>query len=537
MKDEPATTTTATFDHDDYAPFLEAVHSHFQDTAGPAGGPFFTTDAADLFLAFLAALPDHERQHHTCHACRRFVEQYGGLVTIDGDGRTLPVMWPPDAPGFYGPALEAAARIVRKAKVTGAFLSRLPVWGQPVTGKWHHMAVTPPPALVSRLPRPSEAMAEKREEYGMLQRGLADFTPKTIKQALAILKADVLYRSEKVLGVAKWLHDLHTRRTAAKGKQAKDNLVWLAVATAPAGFCHVRTTMIGTLLEDIASGMALETVKRRFAEKMAPLQYQRPQAAPTAGNIAKAEKLFAEMGLAPALRRRYARLEEVLPHAIWAPVPAKKTEPEGGVFGHLKPKDANPAVAPMVPETTMTWVKFRDTVLPEAERIEFYVPRASTSYLGLLTAADPEAPPIIQWDRPEKRNPVSWYLYAYGSRPQTWNLTAGEWANVTALVPLPSQWDPERDYSHFAPGIVVLLKGCQDTSGQASVGLFPEILRGDLREVRATIEAYSRGAKAEGAEDADACGLDLRKGQRWNQKFRVTSKDGTQMVVTLDRWD
>lgn len=53
--------------------------------------------------------------------------------------------------------------------------------------------------------------------------------------------------------------------------------------------------MIGTLLDDIASGMSFDSVSRRFAEKMHPLQYQRPQAAPSAGNIAQAEKIVEKL--------------------------------------------------------------------------------------------------------------------------------------------------------------------------------------------------------------------------------------------------
>ena len=34
------------------------------------------------------------RQHHNCQACRRFVQRYGGLVTVKPDGRVCSAVWP-----------------------------------------------------------------------------------------------------------------------------------------------------------------------------------------------------------------------------------------------------------------------------------------------------------------------------------------------------------------------------------------------------------------------------------------------------------
>src|SRR5689334_9402588 len=67
-----------------------AVNRRFRETLG---GPLFRTDAAGLFEAFLAALPEHERQQHDCSACRHFIQRFGGVVRIDSEGRLIPAMW------------------------------------------------------------------------------------------------------------------------------------------------------------------------------------------------------------------------------------------------------------------------------------------------------------------------------------------------------------------------------------------------------------------------------------------------------------
>ena len=522
----------------DYEAVLQNIRDRFAASINGGKVPLFTTDADGLFAAFLTALPDSDRQHYTCHACRHFVDRFGGLVTIREDGSTTSAVWDSEsAPEAFEGPIRAMERLVRRAKVTGVFLSSLPVWGQPVTGDWHHFAVTPTRSILFERAtmNAGQAMAEKHEDYGQVQRALAEFPIELVTQAVTILKAEALYRSEKFLGVAEWLERLHRARAGVRGP-ARDNLTWLAVATAPAGFCHPRSSMIGTLLEDIAAGMPFETVKRRFTEKVHPLQYQRPQAAPTAGAIAQAEKVVAQLGAAGALRRRFARIDEV--QALWRPAEPKPAEtPAEGVFSHLTPKGAQPKGSGIVlPPTTMTWDKFRRTVLPEAETIEFYVP-GHDNYCALVTAAEPEAPPILQWDSLERRNPVSWYVYHGGSPANRWGLTSGAYYKVTAVTLQPSAWFDETAFSHQGGGVLFVLDGAKDSVWErAGAGIFPETLRSEFHGIRSTIEAYSRNASIEGYDQSSACGVVLDKGGKWSARFRVTS-NGTRLEYVLDRFD
>lgn len=508
-----------------YTSFLQAQREHF---APVASSPLFTTNSTGLWPAFLAALPENERQHHTCRSCQTFVERFGDLVTIDSTGHTSPAMWGA-APDFYAPAFAVLRKLVSSSKVTGVFLSSEKTLGTPVTGEWQHMAVSPDKARVfhaTALKTASQAMAEKREEFGMLCRGLAEFGPEVVAQALTIVQANALYRVEKVEGVVKWLSELHAARS--RRGVVRDNVTWLAVASAPAGFCHVKSTMVGTLLEDIAAGLEFGEIKRRFAEKMDPTKYLRPQAAPKAGNIAQAEKVVAELGAAGALRRRFARLDEVV--ALWRTGGDLAAAAEGGVFSHLAPKSK----ALDVRAPSMSWAKFRDTVLPTATKIDFLVPSGHHSFVALLTAADPAAPLIFQWD-----NPVSYYVYAGGSPALRWNLMAGKWAAVTAVALKPSQWDSERTYSHFGEGAFFVLDGAVDTETGQGNAIFPENLRSEFHGIRATIEAYSRSAEIEGREGASACGWMMIKGSErgFACEVRVTTKSTGPIVYTLDRWD
>jgi hypothetical protein len=529
-----------TADDDSYDAFLAAVRARF-DAACAALGPrpaLFVAAVPELLAVFLEALPIELRASQTCATCRDFLRRYGGLVSIDAHGETRSVLWAPEGvPEPYATATRALATAVHAAPIDRVFLSSEASWGHATKGPWSHLAVTPPGACVfaaTGIKTAAQAAAERREDRQTLLRGLDEFPADQIKRAVALLRTDALYRSEKCLGVAEWLLGVHDQRRSARSERRRDNLLWLAAATAPPGFCHVRSTMIGTLLEDLVAGLPYESVQARFSAKMHPLQYQRPTAAPSAQNIARAEAIVAQLKTAGALERRFATLADI--EAVWRPTPAP-TAKSGGVFAHLKARVAPGGITLDAPPTVMTWDKFSRTVVPEAARIEYYVPASNQSYLALVTARHAEAPPILQWDSPERRNPVSLYVYVNGSAPATWNLRPDVYHAVTAITLAPAMWHATSSKSHHTQLALFVLEDARDLSYKSGAGFFPEFLRSEYHEIRATLEAYAKSAVIDGKNKASACGISLQKGATWNQRFRVTSRDGITQAYTLDRWD
>lgn len=510
----------------DYSVLLESIHASFAAVTA-AHTHLFATDAAGLNELYLDSLPA-DRQGHNCAACRQFISRYGGLVGITKSGDTVPAMWDPQAvPDFYRPAVSRLHDAVKKARVTSLLVSGQPVWGRPVTGTWRHLAVEPPAAMIHRERAVTAAQfaAAKRDNLKTVSAALREWTVPMLDQALRILEAGAVDRAEKFVAPVRWLRDLHGRPKGRRG----DNVLWRAIAAAPEGYCHPKASVIGPLLADIAAGLPFATIKARFDAKVGPLIYQRPQAAPTAGNIKAAEALVDRLGLAPALERRFARLDDV--QTIWRP----RSEPQpagGGVFGHLLPKQAAQVRPVDLPEVTITWEKFARTVLPAAERLEINVP-SHGHFIALTTAAHADPPPILKWDREAERNPVSWYVYPNGSPAQQWGLTGGNWAKVTAIVPLPTLWGT-RPMPFLGEGVAAVIEGAVDGANRDSA-LFPENLKNDLHAVRATIEAYSRSAALSGRETASACGYDIRSSSA--DCVLRSLNGGSWTTYRVDRWD
>ncbi len=534
MSDVPLSSPVNALLDDGYEDFIAAVRAQFS-AAIVRSTQLFRTDATDLWNDYLAAAPDAQRKARTCSTCRKFVERYGSLVTIDEGGNLTPAMWREDAPPAYRAAAETLAKKVANANVTGPFRSAAAELGKATTGEWTHLAVDLPAShrWASLVTTAHQEMASKAQERKMLLRGLDEFPLEAVRKAELMLRTGRLFRSEKCEGIAKWLLELHERRAAERNERLRANLTWLAVGRAPPGFCHVKGGMIGTLLEDVVADVPFAELKRRFDAKMHPLQYQRAQVAPSAENIAQAEKLVATLRTAGALERRFARLADV--QAVWRSKqrPAPKNE---GVFGHLRPAGDDGPFTLGAKALVMTWVKFAAEVLPTADSIELAIAFGKQPYAAIVTAKNADAPPILQWDHEERRNPASLYLYVNGSNPETWNLTAGQNRAVTAVILQPSMLDPERARRHQGASVVFLLAGARDTSHVAGGGLFCENLRSEYHPIRRTLEAHFNQATIEGRDEAEACGLCLSKGGVWNAVLRVTS-GGIRAEYTLDRWD
>lgn len=386
----------------------ELVNYRF-NTIVENGGKLFTTNVEGLYEAYLENLPAEERQTYNCNACRHFINRFGGLVTINEDGEMISAVWDAiSAPKFFAKSIAAMNKLVMKSRVDGIFLSDEKNLGYPKTGVWSHIHAKQPNSIIyrDRVKTAHQAMAEKREEFGMVNRALQDFTPEHVAQALELINAEVLYRGDKAKGNVLWFDELAVKvANAGRNANVKRNLVWLAVVNAPAGFTHIRSNATGTLLKNIAAGYSVTVIAEEFKKVMDPANHMRSQTGPSAAQIYEAEKMIEKMGLAPSLRRRYARLDEIA--TFWKHKPkmiplAMDLRP--GVFSHLTAttKQGNSV---QMPATTMTWDKFQRTVLKSAEQIEVLVDNPN-KLMAMVTAADDTAENILQWT-----NPFSWYYH------------------------------------------------------------------------------------------------------------------------------
>lgn len=512
-------------ENDGYETFLAGIERKFLDAVNEGKEPIFTTDARDLWRMFMAGLPFEAKQHYNCRACRTFVERYGGLVRVNRNtGALVPIMWDGVVPVFFTKAVANMEYRVKRSNITGVFVTSEAELGTRRTNGWHHMAVEVPLPMRyrSKVTSAQQEAARLKEDYRALTEAMRAYDTGDIKRALAFLHSGELLRADKFIPWAGWF--LNLKEKAMNRVSNLDSFVWLTVAAAPAGYCHIKGSALGALLDDVADRRSTPRIREAHNARVDPLNYMRPKAAPTTQNVQRAEDIVERLGLARSLERRFARLDE-LPK-MWTP---EKKAAKTGVFAALLPgKEETRTGVDVDRAQTITWAKFAKTVLPMAQEIEVGLVSAEKYNLGaMVTARYLSAPPIIRWDKKGERNPLSWYVYAGGSSPRDWGLSSG-WVKVTAITPRPDGAD----------SVMLVLDGAKDqrhrTAGSA---LFPEILIPELREVRATIEAHSAKSPLYGFSDSNACGVLLPAADgSIHLTVRVRTRYGLEKYH-IDRWD
>lgn len=543
MPTEPVKWPTGCAGDDEYNGFVARVQARLAKNVAD-GRPIFQTDATGLFTHYIAGFQREHRQSHNCRACEHFIERVGSLAIIGDNGKLRSAVFEvSDAPAHYVNSIDnVVTAIEESASIVSPFYSDELHWGKKRDGIWSHYNVKNPAPWVRADKTAGQGMAEKIQDRELVRRALREYPLDVVVKAKQIVDSNTLARTEKVAGVADWFHNLHKNMAAARGSVKKDLVLWQAVATAAPGWAHIGNTMIGTLLDDIKKGKPLEDIKAMFAAKMDPTKYLRPEAAPTQGAIVSAEKLVERLGIAASLVRRYAYMSDIT-DTRWSPRPAKapRAASSGGVFANVQPKqDAERAVTRSAASPApMTWAKFERDYLPNAVSIKFRTNAGARSYFGLTTAHDMDAPPILQWDTPERRIPVSSYMYHGGSTPAEWMVNGD--VPVECIIANPAHWHGTRS-SNSTDLVGFVLRGAYDRrrlQGREGSALFPETLKSELHGIRKVVEAHSENEGLRGDVSRQAAGVFYTGNTNgWNGcMLLVTDASGVETAITLDRFE
>lgn len=500
-------------------------------------GRIFKTDAGDVAGTFLASFPESDRQYHNCRCCLEFLRRYGDLAVLTDVMTLEPLLWAEDAtkgvPSYYRRSVEWMRAAVERARIVEPFFIEPAEWGVKRSGGFDHFHVEIDHKYrwTRRDITAEQRTAQLKEDFRTLQHAQNVTKPITLDLAIDMLRAGRLERAEKLLPMAEFLK-------AAQGLSGRGETrvrqLWAMVVTAPAGFCSPRSSALGALLEDIVAGHTAGVIQQRHNSRVAPDKYQRAQAPASDGNIAQAEKLFERLGLQSALRRRTALSSELV--RAWVPVPQKGHS--SSLFGHLRSDARGKAERQLTSGAPqrVTWSSFRKRQLEGGvQAMEVRVP-ARGQFTAMTTQADPGARPLMLWDSEECRNPFAWYTYVDGSMAHNWGLLPGSWATVDCVSLLPHMWQGEDRFAHLPAGALFVLSGAADRHN-SFVGLFPELIRGDLHSVRSTIEAYSRSAKREQCPPGQqAAGLMITSAGTGELEVRVRTANGFASYI-IDRWE
>jgi len=472
--------------------------------------------------------------------------------------------------------VRAVKKLVSEAKIEREFRVQKNDMciGNETTGDFHHFFLK---FRDSRLKRRTPGVVELATDDAtrMLTRVLDDYSIDIIREAHRLLKGDKLHNASHHLAAITWLLGIHDDRLLDKAKtqEARANLITrIAAATWFQALSQLRSGALSTLLEDVKAGTEFGVIERKWNAINDPLQYLRPQAAPSAGNIAAAERLMKELNVTEHdMRRRQLTYSDIPDNVkIWQSrrtLDKIHTEPKAdGIFSSVVPKagrEKEIKTTPTefewridsTPPTKITFSRLVTDVLPTTTKLEMHViPRAP---LCFFITGFKGTKPLMQWH--SDSNLASWYYPGRAGPVVKHNLKPDTWNEVSCLMPFPHLWDgipatttfalPSEKtvengfkYYHTKNGLryLLCLKGVTQED-RRSLCLFPSLLKAEFHGVRSTIEAYSNKTNQEVVEDLEAkggivAGLKVDKSD-YSVKLRVTDEKGGIEVYQIVLFD
>lgn len=483
------------------------------------GPHLYSTKTKGLSSVYRGAFPEAEQQHHNCHCCRSFLNEFGGAVFIAQDGRAIPALWDESvAIGEYADSVKAVLREINKTGVQNVLLTIQEQWGQPVTGQWTHLWM---PAQADAI-RDEQTLVPCRAGFNLeatlLTKAVDSFSREVLAVAINALKA-LGKGGERWLPQIEWLWGVQERLAAidkVDGERRRKNLILRETRLAPSSsFACIANNVEGTsFLEEIAKGVDVDQALNTFLRRTAPDVYRMKEAAATEGNIQVARKIFAEQGLGEDdLLRRLASISEVEPHFFWkpAPAPTQKAATVGDqLFAELSIKGMEQTKPKLDLEHRdggpVSWAKFKADILPMALELFVRVPSSDT-FVNFHTPIKPDAGRIFFFDHADKRQPISWNTTVQARSCATIGLIKHDLARVLGIVKPPALWVDDSPRAQKYDNNILLLEGVKEAA-QGNLALFPELLRTDLREAERVIQLFGDSKLMDVSTENQAIGIE-----------------------------
>ena len=407
--------------------YSKLVARSFQDLA-KQGPDVFVANVVDLYATYLAAFPEgtnpvfKKKTEHDCACCRHFIRRAGAVVSITAgvDGRpTVNTIWDKAAESAQGPYRTVATRLrdaVREAWVSDLFRvgEKETSFGAPLsisldkatqrTITWNHFHTGEIPRNL-RVASPDQVRGDYGTTVQVFERGLVELSQDAVDTVLGLIEANSLYRGEEHKAAVLGFREMQRKYDAlgfgvgggrADASVAKHLFLWKN-ASSPAS--RFRNTVIGTLVQDLSEGKDLEYAVKAFETKVAPQNYKRTTSLITPGMVNKAMETISELGLAPALERRFATIADISVNDVLWVDGSVRPAMKGGIGDVLMQAASSRGAGPDESRAEdITIDEFVAKVLPETTCLEiFFKGEIAGNLMSLTAPCHPEPKQLFRW--------------------------------------------------------------------------------------------------------------------------------------------
>lgn len=397
---------------DNFPTFGKIVASTFQFIVKTPQVYVADIDGDTLYQQYLGAFPAgtnpifKKQTEHACSCCRNFIRRAGNVVAVDAQG-CIHTIWndaAEDAPYPYNDVSAALRDVIQAANIAnlyrvdptensfGAAATRsLDEGGKALT--WNHLYTGEIPKTL-QVASPDQTRGEYRTTVQVFTRGLNELGPVAVETVLGLIDANNLYRgAEHREAVVQFMEA--QRSYLRKTPRSQTIFAWTN-AVGPAS--RFRNTVIGTLVQDLSEGMDVERAVASFEAKVAPTNYKRTSAVITPAMVERAMKTIEELGLEPALERRFAVIGDISVNDVKWVDGSIRPAMKGGLANTLMQiaATASPQVTSNAEDIGLE--AFVEQVLPTTTSMEILLKSEHLGNLMSLTApVHPEPRQLFRW--------------------------------------------------------------------------------------------------------------------------------------------
>lgn len=400
-------------EHLDFNLFKNAVNKQFTKMS-QLGLTFVQADITgdQLWDIYLKAYPKQfseifrTRHHYEGNYDKSFIRRVGNLVGIDKDGNKHS-LWDCEVEGYFQQVADALSQAVHGTSYTEYFYTTENHAGHKPNKDFHspeitwvHFYLDIPAKFIKNKNTIGPFTGELRNTREVFERGLKTFTLDAAEQVLELIAQGSLYRGEEHKVAVQNFVKHKKIYDGLKTEEERKGYVYFTTMAVGISL-RFRSSVIGTLVEDISNGVDLERAVKSFEDKVAPQNYKRTTALVTPKMIAQAQEQIEELGLTDSLARRFAVASDISVNNVLFTASTKKAM---NVFDDLAQDAATKAPKALKKVEEISIEKFIKDVLPTATSIEVLLEgRFKTNLMSLMTAAHPETPQLLKWN-----NHFSW---------------------------------------------------------------------------------------------------------------------------------
>jgi hypothetical protein len=372
----------------------------------------------ELWDIYLSSFPEgtndiyQTRPFHDCSSDRHFVRNIGGLVDIADDYTGVKTVWDNcDALDYpYNEISAKLAAYVRTKAIASVFSTNMRGYGQKktraniegikqvVTFYHFHCKI----ASQNYSNDFGSVIGTSKTKADVLKRTLESLKLSAADEVADLINSKSIYRGEEFKRSVNEFRSMVKEYQKLNSSVARDLFVWKNYKSIVATF---KNSSIGSLVDDLSTGVALEDAVRMFESKVAPENYKRSKSLITPRMIQDALKTVDELGYRESLERRLAKESDLSVNSVLFVDRETAVLMKDGLESMLMKETKTDTVKFDKEKLTRLHISdFINSIIPSASSMEVFVENAQQNNLMTLTAPVHEGSKnIFKWS-----NDIGW---------------------------------------------------------------------------------------------------------------------------------